>query len=45
VHGVGVGFGMHRHGADAHFAAGAMNAQGDLSAVGNQYFFKHNIFL
>ncbi len=36
-----VGFGMYDHGLDTHFAAGALDAQGNLAAVGNQYFFKH----
>ena len=43
VFGVGVGLGMHRHGLDAHFAAGALDAQGDFAAVGDQDFFKHAV--
>jgi hypothetical protein len=39
VHGVGIGGGMHRHGADAHFVAGAVDAQRDLAAIGDQHLF------
>jgi hypothetical protein len=38
MHGIGVGGGMHSHGADAHLAAGAMNAQRDLAAIMNEDF-------
>ena len=41
MHGVGVGGGMHRDGADAHLAAGAMDAQRDLAAVGDQDLVEH----
>ncbi len=41
VHGVRVGGGMHRDGADAHLAAGAVDAQGDLAAVGDENLFEH----
>jgi hypothetical protein len=36
VHGVGVGGGMHRDRLDAHFVAGAVDAQRDLAAIGDQ---------
>jgi hypothetical protein len=36
VHGVGVGGGVHRHRLDSHFVAGAVDAQRDLAAVGNE---------
>ena len=41
-HGVGIGFGMDRHGCDAHFLAGAVDAQGNLAAVGDQDFLDHS---
>ncbi len=40
--GFGVGFGMHGDGLDAHFAAGALDAQRDLAAIGNENLFKHD---
>ena len=36
-----VGGGINRNRFDAHFPAGANDAQGNLSAIGNEYFFKH----
>src|SRR3546814_7836646 len=41
VLGVAVGLGVHDHRLDAEFAAGALDAQRDLAAVGDQDFFKH----
>ncbi len=41
MHCIGVGSRMHRDGLDAHLAAGAVNAQRDLPAIGDKYFFKH----
>ena len=41
VHGIGVGGGMHGDRLDAHFAAGAMDAQRDFATVCNEDFFKH----
>ncbi|KAF5292952.1 hypothetical protein FQR65_LT20181 [Abscondita terminalis] len=41
VLGVAVGLGIHHHGLDAEFPAGALDAQGDLAPVGNQNFLKH----
>ncbi len=43
MHGVGVGDRMNRDRADAHLAAGAMDAERDLSAVGDQDFFEHRL--
>jgi len=36
VHGVGIGGGVHRHRLDAQFVAGAVDAQRDLAAVGDE---------
>src|SRR5439155_1704041 len=41
VLGFRVGFGVHDHGADAHLPAGALDAQRDLAAVGNQDLLEH----
>jgi hypothetical protein len=41
MHGVGVSGGMDGYGTDAHFPAGAVNAQSDFTAVGDEDFFKH----
>ena len=41
MHGVAVGGRMHRHGLDAHLAAGAMDAERDLAAVGDQDLVEH----
>ena len=41
VLGVAVGLGIDHHRLDAHLAAGALDAQGDLAAVGDQDFFEH----
>ena len=41
MHGVGVGGRMHGHGLDAHLAAGAVDAQRDLAAVGDQDLVEH----
>src|SRR5882762_7946956 len=38
-----IGLGMHYHGLDAHVAARALNAQGDLSAVSDQDFLEHDL--
>ena len=32
---------MDDHGLDAHFAAGALDAQRDFAAIGNEDFFEH----
>ena len=45
VQAVVVGSGMHGHGGDAHFAAGAQYAQGDFATVGDEDFFQHNLCL
>jgi hypothetical protein len=34
---------MHYHGLDAHVTARALDAQGDLSAIGNQNFLEHDL--
>ena len=39
--GVAVGFGINHHRLDAHFAAGALDPEGDLASISNQYFFEH----
>jgi hypothetical protein len=36
MHRVGIGGGVHRDGLDAHLVAGAVDAQGNLAAVGDQ---------
>ena len=41
--GIGIRFGMHDDGFYAHFAAGALDAQRDLAAIGDQDFFKHGV--
>ena len=41
VLGVEIGGGMHRHGLDAEFAAGAQDAKRDLAAIGDDDFFDH----
>src|SRR3546814_1848804 len=41
VHGTGVGGGVHRHRLDPHLAAGAVDAERDLSAVGNEDLVEH----
>jgi len=41
MHGVGVGGGMHRHGADAHLAAGAVDPEGDFAAIGDEDLLEH----
>jgi hypothetical protein len=38
VHGIGIGGGMDRHRLDAHFVAGAVDAQRDLAAIGDEDF-------
>jgi hypothetical protein len=45
VLGLGVGLGIHGHGLDAHLAAGALDAQGDFAAIGDEDFFKHGFVL
>ena len=41
VHRVGVGRGMHRDRGDAHLLARAVDAQRDLSAIGDEDLFEH----
>ena len=41
VFGLGIRFGMHDHGLDAHFAAGALDAQCNFAAVGYENFVEH----
>jgi len=41
VLGLAVGLGIHDHGLDAHLAAGALDAQGDLAPVGNEDLLEH----
>ena len=41
MHGVGVGGGVHGDGGDAELAAGALDAQRDLAAVGDQDLVEH----
>ena len=36
VHGIGIGCGVHRHRLDPHFVRGAVDAQSDLAAIGDQ---------
>ena len=36
MHRIGIGGGMHRHRLDAHFVSGAVDAQRDLAAIGDQ---------
>ena len=36
-----VGLGVHCDGLDAQFAAGALDTQGDFTAIGYEYFFEH----
>jgi hypothetical protein len=45
VLGVAVGLGIDHHRLDAHLAAGALDAQGDLAAVGDQDFLEHGCAL
>jgi hypothetical protein len=33
---------MHRHGADAHFPAGPVQAKGDFPAIGDKNLFEHD---
>ena len=44
VHGVGVCGGMHDNGFDVEHAAGALNPQCNLTAVGNQNLSEHELF-
>ena len=41
MHRIGVGGRMHRDGGDAHLLAGAVDAQRDFAAIGDQDFFEH----
>ena len=41
VFGIAVCLGIHHDSLDAELAAGPLDAQGDLAAIGDQYFFKH----
>ena len=41
VLGVAVGLGIHHHGLDAEFAAGALDSQSNLTAVGDQNLLEH----
>ena len=43
MHRVGVNLGIHRDRADVQFLAGADDADGNFSAVGDQDFFKHGL--
>ena len=43
VHGIGVHLRINRHGADVQFLAGADDADGNFSAIGDQNFFKHGL--
>ena len=42
---VGIGLGVDGDGFDAHFAAGAQDAQRDFAAVGDQHFLEHGALL
>src|ERR1700744_3092633 len=41
MHGVGVGGGMDRDGGDSHLLAGAVDAERDLAAIGDEDFLEH----
>jgi hypothetical protein len=41
MHGIGIGCGMHRDRAYAHFTTGTDHAQRDFPAIGNQDLFEH----
>ena len=41
MHRLGIGGGVHRDGRDAHLAAGALDAQRDLAAIGDEDFLEH----
>ncbi len=41
MHGVGIGCGVNGNRLDAHFAAGAMNAQRDFASICDENFFEH----
>ena len=43
VHGIGIRFRINRDRADIQFLAGADDADGDFSAIGDQNFFKHGL--
>lgn len=43
MHGVGVGGRMHRHRLDAHFMAGAMDAERDFAPVRDQQLFDGHV--
>ena len=43
VQGAGIGLGVDSHGRDAHFLAGADDAQRDFAAVGNEDFLEHSL--
>jgi hypothetical protein len=43
VEGFAVGFAENGGGTDAKFAAGAQDADGDFTAIGNQDFFEHAV--
>ena len=45
VHGIRIRLRVHGHGSDVEFLAGADDTNGDLPAVGYQYFFKHAVEL
>ncbi len=45
VHRIGVRLGINGNGADIQFLAGANNPNGNLSAIGDQYFFKHGLLM
>jgi len=42
---IAIRFGVNGHGGDAQFFAGADDAQGDFSAVGNEYLLEHDLSL
>ena len=45
IHRIGVGGRMHRHRLDPHLAAGAMNAQRNLAAIGDQHLLEHQALM
>ena len=45
VHRIGIRLGIDGNGADIQFLAGANNPNGNLPAIGDQYFFKHGLLM
>jgi hypothetical protein len=41
MHQITIGGGVHGHGFDAHFLAGAQDAQGDFATICNNDFIQH----